>query len=306
MKISEKLKLIKQISGLTQEKLSVKLGVSFATLNSWINDKSIPRKKKSELIDNLYKKYTGQKIIPDDILKAKKETIYNKSKKHKNILKEIISRKDIYDQFVLSLTYNTNSIEGSTLTENETADILFGNISLKNKSLVEQIEAKNHQTALQFLFKQIKPNFKITEELILKLHGILMNSIRDDAGMYRSHGVRIVGANIPTANYLKLPKLMKELEKNINKREKDIIRHISEIHSRFEQIHPFSDGNGRIGRLLIIAMLLRSNLPPAVIKQEDKRLYYRYLNKSQQSGDSSLLEDFLCDAIFEGFNILES
>ncbi len=306
MNISEKLKLIKQISGLTQEKIAYELEVSFATLNSWINNKSVPHKRRRELIDELYKKYTGQKIIPDNILQAKKDVIYNKSKKYTNILKEIISRKDIYDQFILSLTYNTNSIEGSTLTENETADILFRNISLKNRNLIEQLEAKNHQTALQFLFKQIKPNFKITELLILKLHSILMNSIRDDAGFYRNHGVRIVGANIPTANYLKVPELVVRLIKNINKEEDDVVKHISQIHSDFEKMHPFSDGNGRIGRLIVVAMFLRRNLPPAVIKQENKRFYYNYLNKSQQSGDSSLLEDFMCDAIFNGFNVLES
>ncbi len=305
MNIPEKIKLIKQISGLSQQKLSDKLGVSFVTLNSWINKRSTPHKRRQESIDTLYKKYTGQKVIPNDILKAKKELICKKSKKYKNILNKIISRKDIYDQFILSLTYNTNSIEGSTLTENETADILFENISLKNKSLIEQMEAKNHQTALQFLFRQIKPNFKITEALILKLHSVLMNSIRDDAGAYRNHGVRIVGANIATAKYLKVPKLMNNLIKDINKKDKNTIKHIAKIHGKFEQIHPFSDGNGRIGRLLIISMLLRRNLPPAVIKQENKRLYYNYLDKSQRSGDSSLLEDFLYDSVFEGFNILE-
>ena len=91
----------------------------------------------------------------------------------------------------MSLTYNSNSIEGSTLTENETADILFRNKNIKNKSLIENLEAKNHQAALEYLFREIKLNFKINENFILKLHSMLMNGIRDDAGMYRRHG----GAN---------------------------------------------------------------------------------------------------------------
>jgi len=303
MNISQKLQLAQKFSQLTQENIARELGVSFVTLNSWINGKSIPRKNKQKLIDELYLKYTGQKTIPTSVLQSKKEII--KSKKHKNIIKKITSNPDIYDQFVLSLTYHTNSIEGNTLTENETAAILFQNASLPNKSLIEHLEAKNHQSALRFLFEQINPKFRITESFILRLHSILMNSIRPDAGAYRNHGVRIVGANVPTANYLKIPELMREIVKNINREKKDLIEHVSVLHGKFEQIHPFSDGNGRIGRLLINAMLMKKNLPPAIVKQEKKRLYYIYLNKFQLREDSSPLQDFICDAVLESFNILE-
>ena len=303
MNISEKLQLVQKFSQLTQENIARELGVSFATLNSWINGKSVPRENNQKLIDELYLKYTGQKTIPTSVLQSKKEII--RSKKQRNVVKEITDNPDIYDQFVLSLTYHTNSIEGSTLTENETAAILFQNASLPNKSLIEHLEAKNHQSALRFLFEQVNPKFRITEAFILKLHSILMNSIRPDAGAYRNHGVRIVGANVPTANHLKIPELMKEIVRNINKEKKDLIEHISVLHGKFEQIHPFSDGNGRIGRLLINAMLMKKNLPPAVIKQEKKRLYYTYLNKFQLEENSVLLQDFICDAILEGFDILE-
>jgi len=305
MKIWQKLQLIKQISGLTQEKLAKKLGVSFVTLNSWINKKSIPRVSKQKLIDELYAEYTGQKIIPETVLQAKKQIVIKKSKKLKNIIGRIVSKPDIFDQFILSLTYHTNSIEGSTLSENETAAILFENATLRNKNLIEHLEAKNHQSALQFLFDKASSKFQITENFILKLHQTLMNSIRNDAGLYRKHGVRIVGANVPTANYLKIPELMKKLVKDINKKEKDVVRHAAQIHSKFEQIHPFADGNGRIGRLLINAMLLRENIAPAIILQEKKNLYYSYLNKSQKTGDMSLLEDFICDAILNGYEVIE-
>ena len=220
------------------------------------------------------------------------------------IIQTIKNNKDVHDQFILSLTYNSNSIEGSTLTENDTAAILFDNASLPNKSLVEHLEAKNHQTALEFLFDQAKPDYIITESYIFKLHGILMNSIKTDAGYYREHGVRIVGTNVPMANFLKVPELMKDLVKDIDKKKVDIIKHVSEIHSRFEKIHPFSDGNGRIGRLLIHTMLLRKNLSPAFIKQENRRFYNKYLNKSQIDGDFSLLENFICDAVLSGFKLL--
>ena len=305
MKIQEKLKFILKISDFTQDRLAKELGVSFPTLNSWINGKSEPRKKAEEKINNLYKELTGEKIIPTDILLAKGQIIEKKRKQYKNVLEAIIKKQDVYDELVLSLTYNTNSIEGSTLTKHDTADILFHNVALPDKSLTEQLEAKNHQTALKYLFEHTKKEDKIDEKLILKLHSILMSGVRDDAGFYRRHGVRIVGANISTANYMKVPELMTDLVKDINKSYENTLFHISKIHSVFEKIHPFSDGNGRIGRLLINAMLLKKNLPPAVIKQEKKKFYYSYLNKAQNTEDYSLLQDFISDAVIEGFKIIE-
>ncbi len=306
MTIQEKLKIIQQLSQLTQTQLAIKLDVSFPTLNSWINDKSSPHTKNEKVINEIYSKLTGQKIIPEDRLVAKKKIILQKSKEQANLIELIKNRPDIHDQLVLSFTYNTNSIEGSTLTENETADIIFRNTTFKNKDLIEHLEAKNHQSALEYLFSKVDKKFKITEEFILELHKILMNSIRSDAGIYRNHGVRIVGSNVPTANYLKISQLMVELIKTINTKPQDSILQISVIHSKFEQIHPFSDGNGRIGRLIMAAMLLKANIAPAVIKQQKKQLYYKALQKSQQKEDHLELVDFICDAILNGFELIGS
>lgn len=307
MNVSEKLKIIKKLSGLTQENLAKELGVSFATLNSWINDKSKPHKKRVESIDKLLSKYTGISVstINEKGMISKKYIIHEKSQKYKNILKLILERTDLYDQLILSLTYNTNRIEGSTLTEDETAAVIFRNETIKNKNLVEHLEAKNHQSAIKFLFDYLSKKRKIDEKLILKLHSILMNGIRDDAGFYRKHGVRIVGSNVPTANYLKVPKLMEKLVKEINQKRVDAIEHATHAHSNFEQIHPFSDGNGRIGRLILSAMLLEDNLPPAIIEIKEKGLYLNYLRKSQLKNDFIPLQNFMCDSILNGLKIVE-
>jgi Fic family protein len=305
MDTQDKLRLIQKFSGLNQEEMARELGVTFAAFNRWINKKAVPRASAGNRIDDLYFKYSGEKKMPTSALSAKKQAILRKQKKHKQVLREILQNKDIYDQFMLSLTYNSNSIEGSSLTEGDTAAILFDNVSLPNKSLKEQLEAKNHQTALEYLFGYIQKKSAINEVLILKLHSILMNSIRVDAGSYRQHGVRIIGTYVPTANYLKVPEKMKELVKKINKKNPEIIQQVADVHAEFEQIHPFGDGNGRVGRLIAHAMLLKSDLPPAVIKQKDKKLYYRYLNKAQLEEKFDLIEDFFHDAVLSGYDILE-
>ncbi len=303
---SEKLRIIQRLSGLTQEKVARELGVSFVTLNSWVRGRSQPRATAQARIDELYRRITGQKVIPEAALQAKLRILQKKRREHKNILKTLLTRRDLYDQFVLSLTYNTNRIEGSTLTEPETAAILFQNISLPNKTLVEQMEVKNHQAALEFLFQSTKHREAIDQSFILKLHRILLNGIQSDAGAYRNHPVRIVGSRVVTANYLKIPSLMQGLETALHRKEPDTISHASQIHSRFEKIHPFSDGNGRIGRLLMHRMLLEKDLPPAVIRQEEKRFYMTYLSRAQLEDDYSLLTDFICDAILGAYRILEN
>ncbi len=305
MTIPRKLKAILQLSELSQTELARKIGVTFAALNRWVNGKAVPRKKMQEKIDALYRGYTGLRVIPKQELEAMKRILILKARKAKNVLRTILAHPDIRDQFVLTLTYTSNSIEGSTLTEAETAVVLFQNAALSDKTLAEQLEAKNHQTALLHLFSHLDGKEAVDEDLVLRLHGILMNGIRPDAGRYRRHGVRIVGANVPTANYLKVPLLMEGLAKDFTARRRDAIGHAASVHARFEQIHPFSDGNGRVGRLLLHAMLIRRNLPPAVILPERKHPYYSSLNTAQRNGDSSLLQDSLCDAVREGWNIIE-
>lgn len=297
--------MILDIASLTQEKLAKRLDVSFATLNSWVNGRSFPRDKKIKQINELYLEVTGQKVISEDILINKKQIVKNQADKIKgNIIKYILENNDVYKDLVINVTYHTNSIEGSTLTKDETASILFDGVAIADKTAKELLEAKNHQSAFEYLLNHLSKKGKIDEALILKLHSILMNSILANAGVYRYHGVRIVGSNIPTANFIKVPILMNKLVERINKKEKDVISKVSFVHAEFEKIHPFSDGNGRIGRLILIAGLLKENLPPAVIKQEIKRQYYNCLNKAQDKADYSLLESFICDAVILGFKII--
>ena len=305
MNTRQKLEIIQKRLGLTQTKLAERFGVSFVAFNNWWTGKATPRPKMQAAIEELFLEVTGQKIISNEQLNNKKQSLRQKSAEHKNVVAEILNNPDIRDQFILKLTYNSNSIEGNTLTEPDTAAVIFDNVALPNKSLIEQLEAKNHQAALNYLFDYILRGKAINEELILKLHSMLMNGIRPDAGAYRNHAVRITGVNLPTVNYLKISDVIPNVLAKAAEATDDIVAASAGVHSRFEQIHPFSDGNGRVGRLLMNAMFLKANLAPAIIRQQQKQLYYTYLYKAQTKDDQSQLENFLCDAVADGFRILE-
>ena len=290
---------------ITQTKLATMCGVSFAALNAWKNGRALPRPKKRARIEELYGEVTGRSNVAPEILAQTKKELTEKQERHANIVAEILARQDLFDTFALALTYHTNRIEGSTLSERETAAVLFDDISLPDKTLTEQLEARNHLVALEKVFERCSAKRAIDEDFILSLHGILMNGILPDAGTYRTHPVRIVGTRVTTTNPLKVAEEMGVLSEIISKDTDDIVAHATRAHAAFEKIHPFSDGNGRVGRLILTGMLLAANFPPAIITQERKLLYYTYLEKAQTSGEHGNLELFITEAIEKGFALLE-
>lgn len=306
----KKLKRLLKITGKTQTELAEMLQVSFVTLNSWVNGKSVPRKRAQEKIDLLYQEYTGVSAVDNSELEAKKKQIEDNKKQFPNPLQLIIKRKDLYNTFVLELTYHTNSIEGSTFTEPEVRAVLFDDVTISDKTMVEHQEAKNHQAALGNMMKWLDENKKtnvITEETVKKLHAVLMNGILTDAGQYRRHNVRIAGAHVPTTNYVKIPDRMKGFIKGLKlAKGGDIYSHIAKTHAQFEQIHPFSDGNGRVGRLIMYAQALQNGLAPVLIKQEKKQAYYTYLQRAQLQTEHIFLESFICDAILESYALFRT
>lgn len=304
MTIPEQISLLQRLSGLTQEALAKRLGVSFPAFNAWARGRAIPRPAAQKRIAALLGEYGVAREI-DSALTATKAGLERRARSRRNILTEILGKPDVRDEFVLALTYHSNVIEGSTLTKVETAAVLFEDAVLKNRTLREQLEAKNHQAAVEFMFRTVKPRVRIHEAFILRMHAILLNGIQSNAGQYRNHGVRIVGANVPTANPASVQRLMDALIREINRPSADFIGQAGRIHARFEQIHPFTDGNGRVGRLLLAAMLLRKNFPPAVIEQRRKREYLKLLNRVQLLEDFEPFERFLCEAVLIGYAIIE-
>lgn len=311
MNYSDKLKTILSITGKTQQSLASELGVTFASLSRWLNQGILPRQKIKEKIDILLENETG--IQTAYISKNKYNTFFIKEesiKKYdfKNPIVYIIKNNpDIRDQLILLITYNSNKIEGSTLSEVQTAGIIFHNTAFKNKTLIEHLEAKNHQTALLYTLSHLEEDKKIDEKFILRVHQILMNGIRSDAGMYRNHNVRIVGSFVPTANHVKISELMKNLVKKIDRKTDRLnrIKFFARTHAEFEQIHPFSDGNGRVGRILLSALLMQNNFAPAIIVEKKRMQYYKALNTAQLKEKYELIEEFVLDAVILGFRVID-
>jgi Fic family protein len=178
-------------------------------------------------------------------------------------------------------------------------DVLFDNKVLTNRTAIEQLEAKNHQSALFWLLDKLasKEELKIDEDLVLNLHLRLMNGIVGDAGQYRKHSVRIMGANVPLANWQKIPNLIDGLVSEHYGGSGSIVSKIAHFHAKFEQIHPFSDGNGRTGRLLMLAQALQVNIAPPIVVKERKHAYYKYLELAQVKENYLPLELFVAESI---------
>jgi Fic family protein len=186
------------------------------------------------------------------------------------------------EQIIVEWTYNSNAIEGSSLTLKETRLVLEQGITVAGKPLREHFEATNHRDAILFLEKLVKSK-RINENDVLKIHEIISKNIEKEyAGKYRRGMVRILGAKKMPPNYLKIPKLMDELYQWINRNPEklSIIELASLAHYKFVTIHPHYDGNGRTARLLMNLILMQNGYPAVVILRNDRKRYYNALRRA--------------------------
>ncbi len=208
------------------------------------------------------------------------------------ILEFILSQKEYLEDFITRSTYHSNAIEGSTLTYAETYAILYNDNSFKieGKEPREIYEAINHKKAFELVFKNLKNNEEFDERFIKKLNEIINRDIKDTEG-YRTVQVFIQGSEHIPPEPEKVPNLMMDYIYNYNHDEQDIFTKIAKYHIDFEKIHPFEDGNGRTGRLLINYELLKNDLPPVVIAKEDRVKYFEFLRNNDSNGLAEWLKD---------------
>lgn len=177
------------------------------------------------------------------------------------------------EEFVVEYTYNSNAIEGNTLTLWETDMVLRG-LTIAQKPLKDHIEAVGHKDAFYFVRNLVKDQVPLTESVIKQIHYLVLADKKDDRGVYRRIPVRIMGAkHEPVQPYLIQPQMEQLLETYKNSTEY-IIPRLARFHIEFEGIHPFIDGNGRTGRLLVNLELMKAGYPPIDIKFTDRIAYY--------------------------------
>ncbi len=216
-----------------------------------------------------------------------------------------IALSKIKEQLSIEWTYNSNSIEGNTLTLRETQMVLQEGITVKGKSLREHFEAKNHEKAINYLFSIVKEDYELRSIDILSIHGLILNLIEEDfAGRIRNGGVRITGANFIPPNANKVSDLLDELIDFVNTNHLDLndIELATIFHHKLAWIHPFFDGNGRTVRLVMNLLLMRKGFPPAIILNTDRKKYYEALNLAN-NGNYQKLMLLMCQALERTLNI---
>lgn len=192
------------------------------------------------------------------------------------------------EEFLTEFTYNSNAIEGNTLTLRETDMVLKG-LTIDRKSLKEHLEVIGHRDAFDYIKELVIKNTQMSERVIKDIHYLVLADKKEDRGVYRKVPARIMGAaNEPVQPYLIIPKVEELIEKYSNSSE-DIVTKLARFHIEFESIHPFIDGNGRTGRLLVNLELMKAGYPPIDIKFTDRLKYYEAFDQYHVKGNLSAM-----------------
>lgn len=241
-------------------------------------------------------KYLG-KTLPKNIENLKqqfKKDLYEKLEKIKeNFQKEWETypktiKENVKEQIAIAFTYNTNAIEGSTITLEESREIIHDKIA-PNKPLRDIKETEAHSKSF---LKMLDKKESISNKIILEWHKDIFSETKPDiAGKYRDYLVRI--GNYTAPDWQDVKKLMNQLVRFINKEKINPVELAARVHYRFEQIHPFGDGNGRIGRLLMNYILWHNNYPMLIIEYKKRKFYYKALQKDEENFVTYFLRRYL-------------
>lgn len=200
------------------------------------------------------------------------------------------------EEFIVEYTYNSNAIEGNTLTLRET-DLVLRGLTIDRKPLKDHMEAVGHKEAFDYVRELVAKNIPISERVIKEIHYLVLADKKDDRGVYRRVPVRIMGAqHEPVQPYLIQPK-MEQLLRDFSESTEHIVTKLARFHIEFEGIHPFIDGNGRTGRLLVNLELMKAGYPPIDIKFTDRMAYYDAFDAYHVKHNLSAMENLFAGYI---------
>ena len=204
------------------------------------------------------------------------------------------------EEFMIEFTYNSNAIEGNTLTLQETAMVLEG-ITIDQKPLKDHLEAVGHKDAFLYVQDIVSNKIPLTEFVIKNIHSLVLINKPEDKGVYRRIPVRIMGTlTEPVQPYMIEPKITELLAENEKRKATmNIIERVARFHLEFESIHPFIDGNGRTGRLLMNFELMQNGYPPINVKFTDRKRYYEAFDRFSKNQDATPMTNLIAEYVAE-------
>lgn len=296
------IKHILQSSGLTQRELAGRLGVTFAALNRWLRGHARPHPRRLLAIGKLYRELV---VYPARDESSVSQAVRRANRFCRPGLWSWIARHDgIQEELLLEHTYNSTTIEGTTFTKRQAEAVIFHQKMIPDKSFREHLEVTNHASVLRRILEgEGEYHRPISEALIQKLHLGLLQGIRPDAGHYSKHPRALRGVDLALTHPQDIPEEMRGLIRRWRRHKKMTLREIGIFHVQFELIHPFGDGNGRVGRLVLAIQCLQKDFPPIVIENERKAEYYDVLEYAQRKSEGPFLV-FLADELARTARIL--
>lgn len=206
------------------------------------------------------------------------------------------------EYLTVEMTYNSNAIEGNTLSLQETRAILEDGITIGGKSLREHLEVTNHKRAIDLLDSLVNKR-TISEKDILDINATILDRIcPNEAGFYRTAAILIKGSHYRPPSAAKVPVLMKDFVKLLNKESDNPVEHAAMVHFDFVHIHPFIDGNGREARLLMNLVLMRHGFPPCYVLNAERKRYIASL-ESAHKGDLSAFFNIIAKSVERSLDI---
>lgn len=330
------LKTNRETKNLTGTEAAKLLKIDASLLNRFENGNRLPTKQQLVTIskvyklglrelqiewlsEKIYKEIEGEDFALEALRVAEDRVSYGKPNykdeeiiKHINKLKKQLDAirplpieqiKNLEEYFRIQYTYDSNRIEGNTLTLQETALVINHGITISGKSVNEHLEAINHSEAVELILDLVQNKTHLTEYILKQLHALILRGINKHyAGKYRNVNVMISGSTHRPPEPFMIDKLMEEyfLFYETNKNTMHPVLLAAEMHERLVTIHPFVDGNGRTSRLIMNLILMQHGFPITHISgdKESRFNYYKSLEATRVNNDKNKFYDFVSDAVY--------